>query len=194
MARIIDFDELKDIGERKILNESTTFDGIISKASRDDNYKNVFLSYSSKDKELLPGVIKILENHNGKVYIDKGDNRLPVTTSVETAKILKDTIQKLPRMVVFVTTKSKDSKWIPWELGLGDGSKKNYDIAIFPSAENRYDESWTKQEYLGLYRRIVFGKYADYDKEIWMVCNCKENTATPLKDWLNVNSSQRGMW
>lgn len=194
MARIIAFDELKDIGQQKILNENTTFDGIISKASEDDYYKNVFLSYSSKDKELVPGVMKILENHNGKVYIDKGDNRLPETTSVETARILKDTIQKLPRMVVFVTTKSKDSKWIPWELGLGDGSKKNYDIAIFPSAEKWYDEKWTEQEYLGLYRRIVFGKHTSSDKAIWMVLDYKENTATPLKDWLNVGSSQRGVW
>ena len=124
------------------------------------------------------------------MYIDKGDDRLPNPPSVETAKILKDTIKRLPRMVVFVTDNSKDSKWIPWELGLGDGAKTNYDIAIFPSAEKYYDTTWLEQEYLGLYRRIVWGKHVDYEKEIWMVCNCKENTATPLDKWLDTNSTR----
>lgn len=139
---------------------------------------------------VLPAVIAILEGHNGKVYIDRGDSRLPKVTSVETAQVLKDTIKTLPRMVVFVTLNSKDSKWIPWELGLGDGAKTNYDIAIFPSADKAYDTTWLEQEYLGLYRRIVWGKHTDYEKEIWMVYNRKENTATPLGKWLDINSTR----
>lgn len=37
---------------------------------------------------VLPAVIAILEGHNGKVYIDRGDSRLPKVTSVETAQVL----------------------------------------------------------------------------------------------------------
>ena len=82
-----------------------------------------FVSYSSKDSEYLPYVLKILVNHGANPYIDKGDERLPIPPSSKTAEVLKDTIKKSKKMVVFVTSNSKDSKWIPWELGLGDGMK-----------------------------------------------------------------------
>ena len=47
--------------------------------------KTVFLSHSSKDNELVPGAIAVLEGHGGRVYVDLGDDRLPQTPSVETA-------------------------------------------------------------------------------------------------------------
>jgi len=189
MTRLITLNELKDISDKKILREGITLNKIIYNASQKEN-RNIFLSYSSKDSDVLPAVIEILEGHNGRVYIDKGDNRLPNPPSVETAEILKDTIKKLPRMVVFVTDNSKDSKWIPWELGLGDGAKTNYDIAIFPSSDKMYDTTWLEQEYLGLYRRIVWGKLKGHKDELWMVLNFKNNTANPLSDWLDTNSTR----
>jgi hypothetical protein len=74
---------------------------------------------------------------------------------------------------------------VPWELGLSDGAKTNGDIAIFPLAEMAYNTSWMNQEYLGLYRKIVWGKHADYTKEIWMVWNEVNNTATELSEWIS---------
>jgi hypothetical protein len=180
MPTMVTFDEMrqfvyKNLHKSKILLET---------AQESVDTKNTFLSYSSKDNEYIPYVINILENHGAKVYIDKGDDRLPNPPSVKTAAILKDSIHKCNRMVVFVTTNSKDSKWVPWELGLGDGSKTNKDIALFPSAENSYETSWLSQEYLGLYRRIVWGKLVGFDKEVWMVYNHHDNTATELSKWL----------
>ena len=188
MPQIITMEDMRSFSEKEWLNEST----LIKTAARKDTAKNVFLSYSSKDIDILPYPIKILTNHGGQVYIDKGDDRLPEPPSSETAKILKDTIKKLPRMVVFVTPNSKDSKWIPWELGLGDGSKNNSDVAIFPSVEKPYDKKWTEQEYLGLYNRIVYGGLEGYDKDVWMVYDHKTNTAKELSKWLGNNS--RGVY
>jgi hypothetical protein len=162
MPKIISMEEMRSFSEKEWLNEST----LIKTAASKDTSKNVFLSYSSKDTDILPYPIKVLTDHGGKVYIDKGDDKLPESPSSETAEILKDTIKKLPRMVVFVTDNSKDSNWIPWELGLGDGSKSNYDVAIFPSVEKSYDTKWTEQEFLGLYSRIVYGRLEGYEKDV----------------------------
>jgi len=52
------FDDIRGINRN--LNESV----VVAKASQKE-YKTVFLSYSSKDSELLPAVITILENHGG---------------------------------------------------------------------------------------------------------------------------------
>ena len=184
MPKIITMEEMRAFSEKAHINENT----LIKKAESRDTQKNVFLSYSSKDTDMLPYPIKILTDHGREVYIDKGDDRLPEPPSSKTAKISKETIKKLPRMVVFVTPNSKDSKWIPWELGLGDGSKSNYNVAIFPSVEKSYDTKWTEQEYLGPYSRIVFGGLKGYSKDVWMVYDHKTHTAVELGKWLNNRS------
>lgn len=146
--------------------------------------KNIFLSYSSKDKLYLPGVITLLENHGGAVYVDEGDSRLPQKPSKETAAILKDTIQRLKRFVLFVTTRSKDSTWIPWELGLGDAYKTLLNVALLPTAETSYQQDWAEQEYLGLYRRIVWGRIGDEQEPCWMVYDHIKNSAEKLSSWI----------
>lgn len=182
MPRITTFSDMKSYSTKNFIASRQLFESASSKHS----YKPyTFVSYSSKDSEYLPYVLEVLTNHGAIPYVDKGDDRLPNPPSVKTAKVLKDTIKKSKRMVVFVTTNSKDSKWVPWELGLGDGSKTNNDIALFPSAENSYETTWLEQEYLGLYNRIIFGKLeGGYDKDVWMVYNYQKNTATELSKWL----------
>lgn len=182
MPRIITFDEINTYVEKNFSESLVLVENSLSTKS----YKPyTFVSYSSKDSDKLPYVLKILKDHGSSPYVDKGDDRLPTPPSVETAEILKDTIKKSKRMVVFVTTNSKDSNWIPWELGLGDGGKSNYEIALFPSAESWFETTWLEQEYLGLYQRIVFGKLKGYDKEVWMVYSFQANTAIELSKWLN---------
>ena len=170
----------KNINASKQLFESSSF----SLENYNDYKPYTFVSYSSKDSEYLPYVLEVLTNHGAKPYVDKSDNRLPNPPSVKTAKVLKETIQKSKRMVVFVTTNSKDSKWVPWELGLGDGSKSNYEIALFPSVEKMDETKWLEQEYLGLYNRIVFGKLEGYSDEVWMVYDFQAKNAIALAEWL----------
>ena len=128
MAKYTTFDDIRSI------NEKINRIGILKEAySR--QYPNVFLSHSSTDHESLPAVIKILKNHGGKVYIDDGDPRLPGNVTPNTAKVLRDTIDRCSKLVVLVTTNTKDSRWVPWELGLGDGKKIESQIAIFPNCK-----------------------------------------------------------
>lgn len=148
-------------------------------------YKDVFLSHSSKDHNFLPAVVAILENHGGSVYVDDGDDRLPTTPSPSTAAVLRRTIRDLSRFVVFVTATSKDSRWIPWELGLADAYKEEPQVALFPSEESGWSQSWANREYLGLYRRIVWGEIdGDRNGPGWLVWNHHENTGIQLRNWL----------
>lgn len=157
---------------------------MIKRASGTRSDKTVFLAHSSKDKKQLPAVISILENHGGRVYIDKGDDRLPESPNRETAEILRATIQGCRRFVSFVTTNSKDSRWVPWELGLADGEKGAFPVALFPTANTAYEQDWAEQEYLGLYRRIVWGTMKGWEEPGWMVLDHAENSATGLRKWL----------
>ena len=147
--------------------------------------KTVFLSHSSKDNDLVPGAVLVLENHGGQVYVDNRDPSLPDSDCVAIAAHLRSVIKQTRKFVMLATPRSKDSKWIPWELGLGDGIHGAYEVALFPSAESWSEQAWAGQEYLGLYRRIVYGDHQSYPgKQIWMVYDHRTHPAVPLQDWL----------
>jgi len=146
---------------------------------------DVFLAHSSLDKEdALPKAIGFLMRHGAKVYIDKADKELPQKTSAETGIKLKKRIAQCPKFIVLVTAKSKNSRWIPWELGIADEKKKLVNVAILPDEGNQSNADWSEQEYLGLYPRIVFGAHKSFEKDIWMVLNHHDNTGTELGEWL----------
>lgn len=143
-----------------------------------------FLSHSSKDKDLVLGAILVLEGHVAQVYIDEVDPEMPPYTNTETAAILKSRIRQSKKFVLLTSKNSKESRWVPWELGVADGYKDLGNIALFPSSDAPYNMSWADWEYLGLYHRIVWGMHQNYPKAIWMVLNQRTNTATELSEWL----------
>jgi hypothetical protein len=144
-----------------------------------------FLSHSSKDADLIPGVITILENHGAIVYIDKKDPELPPYTSKETASTLKRRIDQSRKFILLATENSKTSSWVPWELGLADEKKGLSNVALVPAVEESYETSWTSWEYLGLYDRIVWGKIDTRPEHEWIVLDERQYTATPLGQWLS---------
>ncbi len=179
MAYFATFDDLRRFGK-----ELRT-DVLLEEASRTKTGKTVFLSHSTEDKEHLPAVISILKNHGGRVYVDSEDDRLPNSPNRETADILRETVRSCHRFVLFVTTNSKNSRWIPWELGLADGEKGEWPVALFPTAEKSNEQTWAETEYLGLYQRIVWGKIKDVMKDDgWIVLNHEKNEAVTLGRWL----------
>ena len=110
------FSNLKSFNNELAVNEQMVLKSNASVTSA----KDTFLSHSSKDSEYLPAVIKLLKNHGASVYCDLEDERMPNNPNPETAELIKKQIHSSSRLVVFVTTNSKDSKWVPWELGIGD--------------------------------------------------------------------------
>ena len=154
-------------------------------ASARDLTGSTFLSHSSKDDDLVIGAIRVLEGHGAKVYVDEIDPEMPPYTSEETAALLKRRIHQTSRFVLLASKNSKDSRWVPWELGVADGDKGLAQIALFPAADSSSDKDWASWEYLGLYRRIVWGNMQGYKDPIWMVLDEKKNTGTTLSAWLS---------
>jgi hypothetical protein len=81
---------------------------------------------------------------------------MPAITSAETADKIKRKIKDLDKFVVLLTENSKNSKWVPWELGYADGVKNYGDIAIFPVLRSRFG-NFDGVEYMGLYPQIKEG-------------------------------------
>jgi len=143
-----------------------------------------FLSHSSKDDDLVVGATLVLEGHGARVYVDEIDPEMPPYTSAVTASLLKTRVRQSHRFVLLTSKNSKDSRWVPWELGIADGYKTLDEIALFPSSDDAYDMTWASWEYLGLYRRIVWGSMTDRTEPLWMVLDHKANTGVPLDQWL----------
>ena len=62
---------------------------------------DIFLSHSSKDKELIAGLKLILEDLGYSVYVDWNDDALdPNDVSLETAKILRERMKQSKSLVV----------------------------------------------------------------------------------------------
>ncbi|HSK75632.1 MAG TPA: toll/interleukin-1 receptor domain-containing protein [Thermoanaerobaculia bacterium] len=177
---MISFLSFDDLGR---LSRNLSNPGQILARARKQERKTVFLSHSHKDEKYLPLIIHILENHGASVYVAVKDETLPESPSVETAAILRHALSLCRKFIVFVTTDSKDSKWIPWELGLGDGGKTPRNVAIIPAAQTHGDQAWAEREYLGLYDRVVWGNFQGKDAE-WLVYGHHDNAAVRLADWL----------
>lgn len=143
-----------------------------------------FLSHSSQDGEWLVGAIRVLEGHGATVYVDKKDPTLPPYTNKETAAGLKNRIHQSRKFVLLASNNSKDSRWVPWELGIADEHKGLRRIAIFPAVDSKDETAWTSWEYLGLYDRVVWGDLEGETGKVWMVKDGRENTAVTLSNWL----------
>lgn len=156
---------------------------LIKEASAKEG-KTVFLSHSSADDEMLPGTISILENHSGRVYVDRKDPVLKQMEMFGIAERLRQAVRTCKKFVLLVTPKSKGSAWIPWELGLGDAGAGSDNVTLFPSAESADEQEWSEREYLGLYQRIIWGNFAGESTNQWMVLNHRENSGRRLEEWL----------
>ncbi|WP_084182730.1 toll/interleukin-1 receptor domain-containing protein [Nevskia soli] len=180
MVQYVTKSELRNIAAQSTIIEQAQ---IRKSLTLDSTTTSTFLSHSSKDDDLVVGAIKVLRNHGANVYIDEVDPSMPPYTTEETAELLKSRIQHSKRFVLLASANSKESRWVPWELGIADGYKGTRGIALFPAVDSQ-SEDWASWEYLGLYRKIVWGEIRGRQGSLWMVLDTKRNTGTPLRDWL----------
>jgi TIR domain len=146
---------------------------------------STFLSHSSQDRDITLGAIRILKRHGASVYVDEIDPTMPNTTSFETAEKLKQRIKSCRKFVLLATINSNSSKWVPWELGIGDGYKSMSNIAIFPATDSVDQKAWASWEYLGLYHKIAYGDLKGYSNKVWLVRDERTSTAVELSNWLS---------
>lgn len=176
--------ELRSFAASKTASEQAS---IRKSAASQTLVGSTFLSHSSKDEDLVMGATIVLENHGARVYTDEVDPEMPPYTSEETARLLKSRINQTERFVLLTSQNSKESRWVPWELGIADGYKGLYPIALFPSSDNANDMSWASWEYLGLYQQILWGQINGREGKEWIVLNREKFTAITLRDWLSGN-------
>lgn len=180
MVDYVSRDELISIGKK---NPTENRARVLKAAARSPAH-NTFLSHSSKDDEVIPVVVAILENHGATVYVDKKDPTLGALNPKEIASSLRDKIASTKKFITFASSNVKESKWVPWEIGLADGYKRPPNVAIFPAPDKSHDHKWTEQEYFGIYDRIVWGCLRGEEQNRWLVWNHVANTAITLRKWL----------
>ena len=135
---------------------------------------SVFLSHSHKDKELIEPTLAFLRSHGVKIYVDWMDEGMSDTISGETAKKLKDRIRQQKKFLLLITENSKDSRWVPWELGYADSTKGMSHIAALPVANNT---DFTHNEYLDIYPKVVVLNGA------WKVYQADPPAIVDLTNW-----------
>lgn len=168
MLEFFTYTELRNIAkEHEVSHNYEYLLSTHSKSFNTDNYYEFFLSHSYRDAEIIYGLYRILSVIGHNTYVDwiEDPNDRSKTTP-EIAERLRIRMNACKHLILIGTEYSRDSKWIPWELGYFDGSRRN-SVSILPifetpDIENRYDLK--EQEYLGLYPQIV--KRANFKGEI----------------------------
>lgn len=121
----------------------------------------VFLSHSHNDRHLIQPTVELLRRQGVRVYVDWLDEEMPTTISEETAERLKKKVEEHRKFILLATRNSKDSKWVPWELGYGDRTKTLEHIAVMPiNALGGWDFEGT--EYVKIYPKIIQDDAGDF--------------------------------
>jgi len=148
--------------------------------------RTVFLSHSHQDNDIVGSVVEFLLTVGIYAYVDWLDPTMPQTTSGETASKIKERIIQCERFVVLLTENSKESKWVPWELGFADAMKNNENISIFPVRRRSYtnDSEFNGLEYMQLYQRIALGNLIETGESIPCVFPPNATKGKTLGQWL----------
>lgn len=118
----------------------------------------VFISHKHDDLDDLQSIIGFLQKSYGvKAYIDSKDPNMPQKTSGETAKRIKERIDKCNKFILLATNGAVESKWCNWELGFGDAKKYKKNIALFPiKTKGESDYTYKGNEYMSIYPYITY--------------------------------------
>lgn len=175
---------------RKAITES--YDSIYHSAYKKTT---VFISHKHDDLDDLRDVLGFLETVYGvKVYIDSQDPSMPKKTSGETAKRIKERIEKCNKFILLATNGAIESKWCNWELGYGDAKKYKRNMALFPIKDKgESDYLYNGNEYMSIYPYITYfngtekytsGKLIEKGYYIREEQESGPATITPLSEWL----------
>jgi hypothetical protein len=197
---LFNYDELKNSGFN--LNESNNL-GVKFIAGMENKFENlsledmdsagldncdiygnfdIFLSHSYQDKEIIPALKIKLEDMGYSVYVDwisDGCISRNKTIDKETASMLQKRMKQSKCLLYATSSNSKNSRWMPWELGYFDGIK-NKKVAILPISknDNNFDDNFKGEEYLGLYQYIDNTRGTLYVQE-------NSSIYEKFKDWIN---------
>lgn len=178
------FDRLKKqqlkFSEGGVLERAFSLNESLGSVSATD--KRVFLSYRRRDVAYVKPIVKLLKSLGIAIYIDYLDDKLPNPPDYTTAAVLRSSLIKCQKFILLATPNSKDSNWMPWELGLGDGHTGYENTIIFPLLDNEI--YWTEREFYKIYGYIKEGERKDKSKKDWAVFY-PDREPIWLSGWLN---------
>ncbi|MEJ2898646.1 toll/interleukin-1 receptor domain-containing protein [Acinetobacter sp. NS-4] len=150
-----------NISMESVLNES------VDRQKQQDHF-DIFLSHSIKDAELILGVKTLLEESDFTVYVDWVTDPFLERDKVnaDTADVLRKRMRQCQSLIYIYTSNSKESKWMPWELGYFDGFRPEK-VSVLPLAFKE-NEEFQGQEYLELYPKITKNDYFNKLKYAWV--------------------------
>lgn len=119
---------------------------------RSANMRTVFLSYRHSDRQWINDIARFLKSMGVSVYVDYLDQTLEERTNEQVAGILRERIRGCAKFISLATPNSGSSKWMPWELGLGDRIINYANVAVLPLTTTY--NYWPDQEYGRIYGRI----------------------------------------
>ena len=158
--RFFTFNEMKAYAESEASRFNISMESYFNESLKQQNLKNnfdIFLSHSSKDKTLILGIKKFIEESGYTVYIDWVDDPQldRAHVNVTTADVLRTRMKQSKFLVYVDSDNAKSSKWMPWELGYFDGyNSEKLGILVIRNSSN---EIYKGQEYLNLYPIIEKG-------------------------------------
>jgi hypothetical protein len=149
---------------------------------------DIFLSHSIRDAELILGMKATFEDLGYSVYVDWIDDPQMDRSNVteETANKLRQRMDSSKSLFFVTTANAESSKWMPWECGFFDGKKEK--VAIVPIQTASTDNSYSGQEYLGLYPYVVQQQSTTQKETLWIRKSAK--TYVAYDTWVSTINSK----
>ena len=173
LFRISDIKRRADVITRsESRRTSKTADTILREDARDTLDAasfDIFLSHSYLNADGVLALRAEIKSMGFSVYVDwvvdSHTDREDVTK--ETADLIRERMGQCGSLFYVTSSAATDSKWMPWELGYFDGKKQK--VAILPVFESdRATNSYSGQEYLGLYPYVTRDEVKDGDETLWI--------------------------
>lgn len=116
---------------------------------------DIFLSHSSRDKELVIGAKKLIEDKGHTVYVDWIEDADLDRGAVDRqrANHLRHRMKQCGALFYAHTPNAALSKWCPWELGFFDALRQP-ERRVFVMPILGRGETYKGQEYLALYDTV----------------------------------------
>ena len=142
-----DFDNIQLKPTKRTLYNSRACDEAIGKQCEYD----VFISHSSKNKDLVSKLRQLLEERFGlSAYIDwdedEGVQRDEIATKVKTA------LDHSKSLLYVKTSEADDSQWVAWEVGRFDATKPDNIGVLLIEDDKITAETWKHREFLKDYQ------------------------------------------
>lgn len=142
---------------------------------------HIFISYRHEDRAYVPRVVKFLRSLQKGIYVDFLDEELSKAPDNQTAPILRRRITQCRKLIQIITPNASSSRWMPWELGLGDGLLGYANAVTLPVINERNPR--IEQDYLDMYGHIETTKSRDQTLTGWAIIY-PNNTAVWFSEWL----------